>query len=121
MRFMRQKVFMTALGISVPRPYLRSWQVRRMSKDTFEGYKNKLVGRLYGLLCEKEKSGEWEKFLNTIIIELMGLEDSDSINYWALMGKLHSLRFLSYEYFRKTVFECINLVRGLVINDEYES
>jgi hypothetical protein len=31
-----------------------------MSKDTFEGYKNKLVGRLYGLLCEKEKNGEWE-------------------------------------------------------------
>ena len=78
-------------------------------------------GRLYGLLCEKEKNGEWEKFLNTIIIELMGLEDSDSINYWALMGKLHSLRFLSYEYFRKTVFECINLVRGLVILDGYES
>ena len=92
-----------------------------MSKDTFEGYKNKLVGRLYGLLCEKEKNGEWEKFLSTIIIELMGLEDSDSINYWALMGKLNALRFLSYEFFRKTVFECINLVRGLVIDDEYES
>ena len=51
----------------------------------------------------------------------MGLEDSDSINYWALMGKLNALRFLSYEFFRKTVFECINLVRGLVIDDEYES
>ena len=94
-----------------------------MSKNEFfEGYKNKLKDRLFGsVLCEREKNGEWEKFLNTIIIELMGLEDSDSINYWALMGKLHSLRFLSYEYFRKTVFECINLVRGLVINDEYES
>ena len=73
----------------------------------------KLKNQLYGLLCEREKMGQWEKFLDTIIIELMGLEEADSINYWALMGKLHSLRFLSFEYFRKTVFECINLVKGL--------
>ena len=37
-----------------------------------EGYYNKLKGRLYGLLCEKEKEGAWEKFLDTIIVELMG-------------------------------------------------
>ena len=34
---------------------------------TFDGYKNKLKGRLYGVLCEKEKNGEWEKFLDSII------------------------------------------------------
>ena len=89
-----------------------------MSIETFEGYKNKMVGRLYGLLCEKEKNGEWEKFLNTIIIELMGIEDFDSINSWALIGKLCSLKFLSYEFFRKTVFECINLVRNLTYNEK---
>ena len=45
-----------------------------MSSDViFEGYKNKLKGRLYGLLCEKEKNGEWEKFLDSIIIEVRGL------------------------------------------------
>lgn len=88
-----------------------------MSKETFEGYKNKLVGRLYGLLCEKEKKGEWEKFLNTIILELNGLEEADSINYWALMGKLHSLQPISYEQFRKTVFECMNLIKGLNIDN----
>ena len=26
-----------------------------------EGYYNKLKGRIYGLLCEKEKEGSWEK------------------------------------------------------------
>lgn len=88
-----------------------------MYSETFEGYKSKLIGRLYGLLCEKEKNGEWEKFLDTIIVELMGLEEADCINNWALIGKLHSLRFLSYEYFRKTIFECINLVRGLNKNE----
>lgn len=83
---------------------------------TFDGYKSKLKGRLYGLLCEKEKNGEWEKFLDSIIIELQGLS-SNGINYWALIGKLNALRYLSYEYFRKTVFECMNLIGGLELRD----
>jgi hypothetical protein len=93
--------------------YLKNWQAKKMCEDvTFEGYKNKLKGRLFGLLCEKEKDGEWEKFLDSIIIELDGL-GANSINWWPLLGKLKSLRYLSYEYFRKTIFECMNLVGGL--------
>ena len=89
-----------------------------MSYDVmFDAYKNKLKGRLYGVLCEKEKNGEWEKFLDSIIIELEGI-GADSINYWSLIGKLNSLRHLSYEYFRKTVFECMNLMGGLEKPDE---
>lgn len=79
----------------------------------FEGYKNKLKNRLFGLLCEREKNGEWEKFLDTIVIEVMGLEGNAGINYWPLYAKLCSLKFLSYEYFRKTIFECMNLVSAL--------
>ena len=104
---------MTARAITSPRNYLNDWQVNAMSVDeTFEGYKNKLKGRLYGLLCEKEKNGEWEKFLDTILIELMGLK-SESINWWMLIGKLSTLKYLSYEYFRKTIFECINLAGNI--------
>ena len=100
------------------RIFLSNWQVKKMSDDiTFEGYKNKLKGRLFGLLCEKEKDGEWEKFLDSIIIELDGL-GANSINWWPLLGKLKSLRYLSYEYFRKTIFECMNLVGGLDEPDE---
>lgn len=83
-----------------------------------EGYYNKLKGRLYGLLCEKEKEGAWERFLDTILIELMGFQANiQTINYWALIGKLGSLRFLNYEYFRRTIFECMNLVSELSKND----
>ena len=79
-----------------------------------EGYYNKLKGRIYGLLCEKEKECSWEKFLDTIITELMGLSDVDNtINFWPLIGKLSALRYLNYEYFRKTIFECINIVGEL--------
>ena len=84
-----------------------------MQSDVFfDGYINKLKGRLYGLLCEKEKDGEWEKFLDSIVIELLGLS-GNSINWWNLIGKLSALRYLSYEYFRKTVFECMNLLGKL--------
>jgi len=82
------------------------------SSITFDGYKNKLKGRLYGLLCEREKNGEWEKFLDSIIIEIQGL-GAQSINWWPLIGKLNMLRMLSYDYFRKTIFECMNLIGGL--------
>lgn len=82
--------------------------------EIYEAYINKIKSRLYGLLCEREKDGEWEKFLDTIIIELLGQKERlDSINYWALLGKLQSLRFLSYNYFRKTVFECMNIMSRL--------
>ncbi len=87
------------------------------SDITFDGYKNKLKGRLYGLLCEKEKDGDWEKFLDSLLIELAGL-GANSINYWAIIGKLSFLRYLSYEYFRRTIFECMNLVGNLEISDE---
>lgn len=84
---------------------------------TFDGYKNKLKGRLYGVLCEREKEGEWEKFLDSILIEVRGLGDN-SINWWSLIGKLSELRFLSYEYFRKTIFECMNLISDLEVPND---
>ena len=84
---------------------------------TFDGYKNKLKGRLYGLLREREKDGEWEKFAESLKIEIDGL-GANSINWWPLRSKIGMLKFLSYEYFRKTIFECMNLVSGLNKPDE---
>ena len=42
------------------------------NNEVYNAYINKMKNRLYGLLCEREKEGEWEKFLDTIIIELLG-------------------------------------------------
>lgn len=69
------------------------------------------------MLCEREKDGEWEKFLDSIILEILGFGAS-SINWWPLISKLSLLKYLSYEYFRKTIFECMNLIGGLDIPDE---
>jgi hypothetical protein len=76
-----------------------------------EGYTNKLKNKLFGLLCEYERDGEWEAFLESILTVHLGWEeDGRTINYYILYYKLSSLKFLRYEYFRKTIFDCINLV-----------
>ena len=103
---------------SLHQKFSENWPEKSsITNVTFDSYKNKLKGRLYGLLCEREKDGEWEKFLDSLIIELFGL-GANSINWWPLIGKVNMLKYMSYEYFRKTIFECINLVGGLDIPDE---
>ena len=84
---------------------------RLVKREVYSGYLNKMKNRLFGLLCEKEKNGEWEKFLDTILIELMGFPDnSKGISYYMLFHKISSLRYLDYVYFRRTIFECMNLI-----------
>jgi hypothetical protein len=74
-------------------------------------YNAKLKNQLYGLLCEYEKNREWEAFLDTIIIELMGYpEEEKTPDYYKLFYKVNSLRYLSYKYFRTTIFDCMNLI-----------
>ena len=83
-----------------------------------EGYYNKLKNKLFGLLCEYEKDREWEKFLDSILIELSGFEeDKKTINYYILFYKISSLRYLNYKYFRTTVFDCMDLLSKGVLND----
>ena len=81
-----------------------------------EGYKDKMKNKLFGLLKEKEKNGEWEKFLDSILIELIGYkEEQKTIEYYTLFYKLSACRYLSYKYYRKTIFECINLMDVIIL------
>ena len=84
-----------------------------------EGYSNSLKNKLFGLLCEYEKGREWEKFLDSIIVELMGFdEDERTINYYTLFHKITSLRYLRYEYFRSTIFDCMSLLSKQIGGDD---
>lgn len=82
-----------------------------MIKEVKEAYNNKLKSQLFGLLCEYEKGRNWKSFLDNILIELMGFQENEqTINYLRIFRKLSSLRYLSYEYFRATIFDCMNLI-----------
>ena len=79
-----------------------------------EEYRNKLKNRLFGLLCEYEKEREWRKYLDAILIEFYGFEEEErSAAYYHLVHNLSACRYLSYEFFRSTIFDCMNLVDKL--------
>lgn len=92
-----------------------------LALETAEGYKNKLTNKLYGLLCEREKkNGNWKSFLENLQREVLGLQEVfTSINYWELLAKISVLKVLNYEEFRATIFECMDLIKGLELKDEY--
>jgi hypothetical protein len=74
-------------------------------------YRNKLKNKLFALLCEKEKNGEWESFLNNLYIEIFGNKNFlRTINYLELQAKMGALRYLDYPYFRSTIFDCMSLL-----------
>ena len=82
-----------------------------MDKQIKEAYNNKLKSKLFGLLCEREKGRDWEKFLDSILIELIGYsEEEKTINYYTLYHKLSTLKYLRYEYFRGVIFDCMDLI-----------
>ena len=82
-----------------------------MNEIMKEACNNKLKSQLFGLLCEYEKGRNWEPFLDSIVIELLGYEEErKTINYYKLVHKISSLRYLSHKYFRTTIFDCMNLI-----------
>lgn len=77
-------------------------------------YRTRLKNRLFGLLCEYEKNREWKKFLDGILVELYGFsEEEQNAAYLHLVHNLTMCRYLSYEYFRGTIFDCMSLVDKL--------
>lgn len=84
-----------------------------------EGYLNKFKNKIYGCLCERENDGNWEEYLDSILIEMKEWDTSlKTINYYMIWYKLSSCRYLRYKYFRKTIFDCMALLGSVGGNDE---
>ena len=82
-----------------------------MEKTVKEAINNNIKSKLFGLLRERERGREWEAFLDSIQIELMGIpEDQRSINYYHLSWKVNSLRYLNYKFFRSTIFDFMSIL-----------
>lgn len=83
---------------------------------------NRLINQTYKLLPSREENTEWEKPLQTIVEEILGLQniliDHQEILFQLsskLMGllKLGELQLSSDEeflLFRRTIFDCLNLL-----------
>jgi len=79
--------------------------------QVLEGYQNRLKNKLFSLLCAKEENGEWQTFLESIILELEGVPtENRGINFLVLYYKINTLRHIEYQWFRKTIFDCMALL-----------
>lgn len=87
-----------------------------LTEDDFELYTRGLKNRVYKLLPLREEELEWNKYLDTIIVELVGLNKVLLNRYKliALISKLEGLYDLEdFMLYRRTIFECLNLLEDL--------
>lgn len=81
----------------------------------------RLTNQLWKLIPMRENGEDWEKQIDSLILELTGTNEILILdnNLCELLSKLEGLRSLeiSFELYRKTVFETISLLQKL---KEYE-
>ena len=74
----------------------------------------RLTNQLWKLIPMRENGEEWDKQLETVIIDIAGKDEIFIHNsqFLQLLSKLEGLKVVDVEFniYRKTVFECINLL-----------
>lgn len=88
------------------------------SKEVLQKDINRLTNQLWKLIPMKENDEDWEKQLNTVRVEISGLGEifKEDLDFLILLSKLEgisSIDDISFEIYRKTVFETINLIQEL--------
>ena len=79
----------------------------------------RLINQAWKLIPMKENKEDWIRQINTVIIEIIGLNEIFSFNsyFLQLLSKLEGLKLegndITFELFRKTVFEILSLIQEL--------
>jgi hypothetical protein len=81
----------------------------------------RITNQIYKLLPNREEGVDWEKPLSTLLEEIAGM-DSLLVDHhetiFPLMCKLEGLFSLTgndeFQLFRRTVFECLNLMNKVI-------
>ena len=93
------------------------------SKEVIDANVQRLTNQLWKLIPMRENNEDWEKQLNTVIIEIAGLNEIfiSTPQFLQLLSKLKGLQVeeVSFILYRKIVFESINLLQELKNNDRY--
>ena len=71
----------------------------------------RLTNQLWKLIPMRENDENWEKQLDTVILEIAGLSEIfiENPQFLSLLAEQ-----VTFELYRKTVFESISLLRGLL-------
>lgn len=88
-----------------------------LDKSVVQADINRLTNQLWKLIPMREHQENWLRQLNTVIIEIAGLNEifKSELDYTILLSKLEGLKIVEVEFedYRKTVFESISLLREM--------
>ena len=81
----------------------------------------RLTNQMWKLIPMRENGENWDKQLETVLVDIAGKDEiflHDS-HFLQLLSKLEGLRVqdVNFSIYRKTVFECINLLTEFAEND----
>ena len=86
-------------------------------KEVIDANIQRLTNQLWKLIPMRENNEHWEKQLNTVIIEIAGLNEIfiSTPQFLQLLSKLKGLQVeeVNFILYRKIVFESINLLQEL--------
>ena len=89
----------------------------KFPEETISENITRLTNQMWKLIPMRENEENWEKQLETVIVEVVGLNEIFVMcpTFLQLLSKLEGLRVkeTNFELYRKTVFECINLIQEL--------
>ena len=77
----------------------------------------RLTNQMWKLIPMRENGEDWDKQLETVLVDIAGkdeifLHDSHFLQLLSKLEGLRAVKDISFSIYRKTVFECINLLRG---------
>ena len=88
------------------------------SKEEIKDEVIRLTNQLWKLIPMWENNEDWQKQLESVIIDIAGKDEIflHNSHFLQLLSKLEGLRVEETEFiiYRKTVFECINLINEVV-------
>lgn len=86
------------------------------SQEIIQKTIRRLTNQLWKLIPMRENDEDWYKQLQTVTLEIAGLNELFiSPIFLQLLSKLEGLQIkeVSFELYRKTIFECINILQEL--------
>ena len=87
-----------------------------ISMEDIKKNAQRLTNQLWKLIPMREHEEDWEKQLETVLLEIVGLNEIFvGPIFLQLISKLEGLRIqeTSFEFYRKTIFECISILQGI--------
>ena len=77
----------------------------------------RLTNQLWKLIPMRENNENWQKQLDTVIIEIAGLNEIfHGPLFLQLLSKLEGIKIsdTTFEVYRRSIFESISLIQGLI-------